>query len=330
MLIPLFWAERRLQVKQRRKKITIRRFGWSNDTQEAADAHAEMRAQEALERCIAGEKLSRIEVKRGYNGSEGVPIFEEIVSHHEGAIITRNSYGALCLNTDQVLLIDIDFDQRSSVKAFIFKFLIVPCIALLAWRGFNPQHLLLLAMLSLVLLWVGHQIAKGVAFIILERFQQMRHRGAEKIARRRIQDFITQNPTWNLRLYRTPAGLRAMATHQTFKANDPAVSACFTALGADPLYVKMCLKQQCFRARVSGKPWRMGFSTHLKKGSWPPSPELRTTRETWIHHYDRTAHSFAACRFITTVGSGVQTIAISRIQQLHDELSGALSDRPLA
>ncbi|MEQ1893799.1 MAG: hypothetical protein ABL998_14750, partial [Planctomycetota bacterium] len=34
--------------------------------------------------------------------AEGVPIREEIVSEHDAAVITRNGYGARCLNTPNV------------------------------------------------------------------------------------------------------------------------------------------------------------------------------------------------------------------------------------
>ena len=37
-----------------------------------------------------------------------------------------------------------------------------------------------------------------------------------------------------------------------------------SAIGADPIYVQMCLRQHCFRARVSSKPWRIGIGQHLR------------------------------------------------------------------
>jgi hypothetical protein len=38
-----------------------------------------------------------------YNGAAGVPIREEIVGRHGETVITRNSYGARCLNMPNVL-----------------------------------------------------------------------------------------------------------------------------------------------------------------------------------------------------------------------------------
>jgi hypothetical protein len=63
-----------------------------------AQAHADARAHEALNAIIAGQVLPRREVRSNY-GVEGVPIREQIVQRDGDVIITRNSYGALCLNT---------------------------------------------------------------------------------------------------------------------------------------------------------------------------------------------------------------------------------------
>ena len=59
---------------------------------------------------LSGEKLRRREPQTSYNGAEGVPIREEVLEQHGEEIITRNSYGARCLNTPNVLFADIDFD----------------------------------------------------------------------------------------------------------------------------------------------------------------------------------------------------------------------------
>ncbi|NDF01697.1 MAG: hypothetical protein EB034_26050, partial [Verrucomicrobia bacterium] len=99
MNIPRFWAEARAQHRERGKQVTVRRFGWSATSESEAQANAQARADEALERLLAGEKLDRREPKVAYNGAEGVPIREEIIAEHGTDVITRNSYGALCLNT---------------------------------------------------------------------------------------------------------------------------------------------------------------------------------------------------------------------------------------
>ena len=114
MLVPKFWAEARVQHRAGRKQVTVRRYGWSDASQQEAQANADARAKEALARILAGEKLHRRDHKIPYNGAEGLPIREEILSTHGDAVITRNSYGAHCLNTPSVLFADIDFPSRST------------------------------------------------------------------------------------------------------------------------------------------------------------------------------------------------------------------------
>lgn len=128
MLIPSYWAEASVKARRENRQMTIRRFGWSELNQEEAQHHAESRAQEALERLMAGEKLERREPKVAYNGAQGVPIREEVLSRHSDAVITRNLYGARCLNTPNVLFADIDFVVPSKPKLFYWSVFSLSCL----------------------------------------------------------------------------------------------------------------------------------------------------------------------------------------------------------
>ena len=118
MIVPQFWAEGRIQERIDGRQLTVRRFGWSDDSPVAAQAHADQRTREAFERIVGGEKLERRERKVAYNGADGMPIREEIVERHGEDIVTRNGYGARCLNTPDVLFVDVDFEdaQRSNAR----------------------------------------------------------------------------------------------------------------------------------------------------------------------------------------------------------------------
>ena len=115
MLIPYFWAECRLQNKSGKKQATVKRWGWSDVSQDDAQAMADRRASEAMERVLNGEKLRRRETKDTYGTADGVPIREEVVSRHADIAITRNSYGSLCLNTPNVLFADVDAEWRGEL-----------------------------------------------------------------------------------------------------------------------------------------------------------------------------------------------------------------------
>lgn len=325
MIVPEYWAEARVQHRTRDRQVTVRRFGWSDSSQAEAQAHADGRVAEAIARVLRGEPLTRREPRRAYNGAEGVPIREEILSRHGEAVVTRNSYGALCLNTPDVLFADVDFETDPPIR---FVFLTMLGLFLL---GIGLGVLLQSR-------WVGVAGALGGllfgygAAIALYRSWLMITGGAERRAIRRVERFSREHRDWSLRLYRTPAGLRVLVVHRTFAPSDPEVAELFRALRTDPVYVQMCRNQQCFRARLSAKPWRIGIAAHLRPrpGVWPITPDRMPLRRAWVEKYELAAARHSACRFMDSLGRGLAHPTARAVQQVHDQLSGALGTLPLA
>jgi hypothetical protein len=325
MIIPDHWAEARLKRRLGQRSITVRRFGWSNLTPTDAQANAEARAGEALERIANGEKLDRRERKVAYNGAEGVPIREEVISRLGEAVVTRNLYGALCLNTPDVLFADIDFPPRRPWKLmFALITLLAGGAALLAWPFRSPLGLIL-GLLTAA--YLGGVLARAIHRRLPDGLKN-----AEATTRTQLTKFLTAHPDWRLALYRTPAGIRALALHRLFQPDEPAVAAFFDAIGADPTYVRMCRHQKCFRARVSPKPWRIGIKHHLgpRPGVWPINPARLPERVRWVTAYEAAAQGFAACRPLEELGAGTRHPQAQALQQLHDRLCRADSGLPIA
>jgi hypothetical protein len=325
MIVPQYWAEARLQGLKSNHQVTVRRFGWSDSSQSDAQAMADARAQESLRRLLLGEQLPRREPKVPYNGSQGVPIREEIISRHGETVVTRNSYGAHCLNTPNVLFVDIDLVPPPKIS--------LPEVAI----GLLALLLVLLSLLrhSIALLVVLGALVLFTAWYLVplvRRWRQTKLGGPEGIARARIGAFVKSHPDWHLRLYLTPAGLRVLAMHRPFDPTEKAVTECFQQLGADPIYVRMCLNQHCFRARVSPKPWRIGIEQHIRPqpGVWPVAPERLPLRSKWVDRYEALASEFASCRFIEAVGSSTTHPTTLAVQQLHDDLCQAQTELPIA
>lgn len=327
MIVPTYWAEGRVQQQVAGKQVTVRRFGWSDQSPIAAQAHADQRTREAFERIASGETLSRRERKRAYNGADGVPIREEIIGRHGDTVITRNGYGARCLNTPDVLFVDVDFevqDARDGTRG----------LSLIGTAFFG----------ALVAGYATRSAMAGVAaFLLVAAFGFWRaHKEGLRLvedksdpvagARARVEHFIQQHPDWHLRLYRTPAGLRVLAMHDVFAPNAPAVADAFQALGADTVYARMCRNQNCFRARLTAKPWRIGIGERLKPrpGVWPVAPDRLPAREAWVASYEAVAKAHAACRFLEAIGSKTVHPSAEAVRSVHDELSRAESGLPLA
>jgi hypothetical protein len=325
MIVPQYWAEARIQRRVGDSQYTVRRFGWSDESQGAAQALADARVHEAITRVISGEKLPRRERKVPYNGSEGVPIREEILSRHGSVVITRNSYGARCLNTPDVLMADVDFEKPESFGASCIVTLALGTAAFLTGVfTHSSKRGALYALVALfaapLLVWLVTAVSTGLKG------------GREKAARRKFDRFARTHPDWRLRLYRTPAGFRVMATHRLFDPLEDGATRLFEALDTDKMYVRMCRNQRCFRARLTAKPWRAGVAERLRPrgAAWPVAPEHLPRRCEWITAYEERARDFAACRFVTETGDSAEHLAARDVRHLHDEICQALSDLPLA
>jgi len=329
VIVPQFWAEGRIQERVGSQQFTVRRFGWSDDSPLAAQAHADQRTREAFDRIVVGgEKLERRERKLAYNGANGMPIREEIVERQGDTVVTRNGYGARCLNTPDVLFVDVDFEGPGSRGSA---------------RGLTVIGAAFIG--ALVAGYATRSAMAGVAAFMLVAafgFWRAHKEGLPAVedksdplagARARVERFIHQHPDWHLRLYRTPAGLRVLAMHDVFAPSDAAVTDVFQTLGADKVYARMCRNQNCFRARLSAKPWRVGIGEHLKPqpGVWPVSPDRLPARDAWVARYEKAAEGYAACQYLGSVGNTLKVhMNALVVQDLHDECTRANSGLPLA
>jgi hypothetical protein len=331
MQIPEHWAEVRLVGKVGGRDRVVRRFGWSEQSPELARVMAQQRAAAALAELQAGRPVAARERKLAY-GDAGLPIREQVLARHGDLVITRNSYGARCLNEPDVLFADLDLQPR------------LPAAAEAALAGLGGLLGLLLFAAALYGYWHGWRpLGCSALFaslllpaLVFAARARLRLRPAVLAATRgrmlaRVRRVVEQLPAARFVLYETPAGLRLLALHATYDPRAEATQRLLRAFGSDPAYMQMCALQACFRARVSGKPWRMGVR-HIRPnpGIWPVHPDRLPLREQWVAEYETAAAGFAACRFVEELGAGRVQPRCAEVQRLHDELSGARSDRPLA
>jgi hypothetical protein len=326
MIVPSYWAEARARHRDGKRQITIKRFGWSNESVEAASAMAQARANEALAEAVAGKQLKKLERKVAYNGAEGVPIREEVISRHGDSVITRNAYGARCLNSPTALFADVDFVTSPNGKSILAVVTGFALIALLLGVFLHRWGV------GLVLFIVGGWLSP----YLIKLFVATRMRltgGLLSITKVRIEKFIAERPGWGVRVYETPAGLRLLATHRQFASDEPEVRAFFDAVHADKVYRQMCINQKCFRARLTAKPWRIGISDHIRPrpGVWPINADKLPLRNAWIAKYEEAAANAAACRYVETIGNSKIDANLAETVSLHDQESQALDvSKPIA
>jgi hypothetical protein len=319
MIVPDYWAEAKKRHQAGNKQTTVLRYGWSITSQEDALRMAEERATEALQRFVRGEKISKAEWKTAYNGADGIPIREEVLSRHGDEVITRNSYGAHCLNSPTVLFGDIDFTNGNSAAGVLG-------LVLLAGGSFSIGCLIGGKGMGVLLIFFALLIFP-VAGRLLKKLTAKSRGEKEKTVRETLSAFLARHPDWNIRLYETPAGYRVLATHKPFDPNSTEVQEFFTFIKADPVYARMCQNQKCFRARLTAKPWRMGISTHMRPrpGIWPVHPDRLKIRNEWIGKYETKAQNYAACHLVDSLGSGIIHARVKPVVDLHDSQSRALN-----
>ena len=360
------------------KQATIKRYGWSDVSQAEALGHAKSRVSEAHNCWLAGEDILRRERREEYNASNGIPIREEIISEHDfpenelsnnsaavtKLIVTRNSYGAQVANVDNIAIIDVDnkdllghlypehyssngfmpaiptYQSKPSSKLKIWVFILVFILiaSVIAWLGLSWLWLLAVMFGVTAYLWQqASQRDKAHAQKYTDDIASLLPYMTDLIKKR-----VANHPTERFRLYQTPAGFRIIATHDTIAPSDELVAEWFEYFHADANYVRLSQIQQCFRARLTAKPWRMSEVENNKlakdipaKDFWFGSDntdvensieqrqdELKA-RKQWIVDYDRFAQGYRACRNVESFAGKeashqLESVAIKAFVDWHD------------
>ena len=226
------------------------------------------------------------------NDSIREELIEEVVDSENNTIaaITRNNYGALVLNTAGVMFIDVD----------------LPAIPV------QP---------------------KGLSAVFSRLFGGSAQSAVTEDSLREacLNKFINyhrQHPNTAFRVYATKNGYRITMLHDTFDPLDSNSETILNALESDTLYKNLCKNQQCYRARLTPKPWRID-----SKG--PPSrfprEELKEQKrfKDWLNQYESKSKSYSVCKLVAEQGSVTMSEEVRLIVDLHDKYV-VDDDKPLA
>lgn len=257
--------------------------------------HAQQLANEAARELAANPKvLNRSPESYSYQ-TRFVP--EQVVSTFPApdgsllAAVTRNRYGALVLNTADVVIIDADivFPPTQSATG----------PGLLSWLFGKPPA----------------TEARGTPDPAEKRLAQ-------------IRQAVAQFPDHLFRIYRTHAGYRIFLLDQRCSPADPLARQLLDAFQADRNYQNLCQVQQSYRARLTPKPFNLGVDYPTVHYPYPDS--LRETAESWQQRYESASQSFRVCQPIQEIGSGERDPDVNFLLQLHDEACRVQADLPLA
>ncbi len=138
---------------------------------------------------------------------------------------------------------------------------------------------------------------------------------------------VAESAGLRLRVYRTHSGWRIVVLNRTY---DPASDECdqlFRSFpGADRLYRELCRKQDCFRARLSPKPWRIkatGFPdrTYPRGFPWADTAAKAAARD-WVARYEETCAGRKVCDRVGEFGSRAPLREILAVMEVHDAECG--------
>jgi hypothetical protein len=129
---------------------------------------------------------------------------------------------------------------------------------------------------------------------------------------------------FGFRLYETFQGARVIVLGKEFDPLGDSTLSMMKEFHCDPLYVVICRKQNCFRARLTPKPYRMKMQAY--KVQYPQEAEDPAFAN-WLKEYEYQSRNFSVCKFIEQVGASYST---PEVVQLHDDITGTRYSLPLA
>ena len=145
----------------------------------------------------------------------------------------------------------------------------------------------------------------------------------------RLREALRAHGRSTFRLYRTAAGLRALAVDREYDPAGRNVQELMKAIGTDPAFMRLCQARKSFRARLTPKPWRCAYP--LPPGQHPRT-DAKVVQEyaVWLLDYESLTARYATCRYVETVGSGRPREQYDKLIALHDRATRSSEALPLA
>ncbi|MGB7540187.1 MAG: hypothetical protein WBM17_16725 [Anaerolineales bacterium] len=146
-----------------------------------------------------------------------------------------------------------------------------------------------------------------------------------------VEAWAGRHPEYGIRIYATFAGLRCLVMNTVFKPKSDHAAEIMRDMNSDPLYLRLCIAQECFRARLTPKPWRCGLRQPGGALRYPrENPLLEEEFRRWEKQYDAAVSKFAVCSFVKQVGSRNVHPDVESVMQYHDRVTRSESNLPLA
>ena len=240
-------------------------YGGSNTSLEDAIREAKDRLEKVQAKILHGRVLKN----RDYE----VDIREEIVQEIDSQnIITRNRYGALVLNSENHMFIDIDQNKR--------------------FMG----------------LW-DRLLRDNVP-----RKELLQQKIIKKLSSKKYR-------ATNARVYETNNGFRVVLLKEADSPRNKKMIRIMKDLFVDPTYLFLCIRQNCYRARLTPKPHRINQRRIRVRFPERTEEEERALRS-WLDEYESKSSGVATCRLVYAQNKLIS----DKVIMVHDDISKASSN----
>jgi len=263
-----YWQKVEVPVEEKlfgREHVQV--WGASNEDNEAALEVAKSRAN--LFSSVFSKDFDRSAEYEYWSGYIKEEVIDRIETEEgkELAVITRNSYGALVLNTESVMFGDVDLPTQG--------------------------------LLDKILALFGKPVKDKQFFL------------------QQIENYQKTHPELSIYVYETFAGLRFVVVNDTYSPNDKFVKEVFKALQVDPLYMRLCEYQTCFRARLTPKPWRVGMQKPESRYPRSEAHDIENFR-IWLNDYNVSCDNRSTVRLLNKFGVHHIDPDVLKVLDIHD------------
>lgn len=128
----------------------------------------------------------------------------------------------------------------------------------------------------------------------------------------------------NYRIYETHSGIRLIISGKPLQPSSAESKALLKAFNSDWLYQILCVKQDCYRARLTPKPYRIKCKAH--RVTFPRDQEQQSLLEQWVKSYEQHSAKFGVCKFVKQIGDEIP----NKIIKFHDAETRAYKSIKLA
>lgn len=164
--------------------------------------------------------------------------------------------------------------------------------------------------------------SKSIYDVIFNRKKTQKELMLAKIEKN-IQN--NQYSNFSFRLYETFKGYRLLISNQNIEPRSKDANRIMRDFNSDYLYRWLCVKQNCYRARLTPKPHRVN-QKRLKMIFPNRNENQEITHQSWVNEYNNKSNRYATCNFILKSGPIYNHPAI----EFHDKVTNCEMNYKLA